>query len=212
MEHQQLRPLPHQHMNPASSVPELDLSACAREPIRTPGSIQPHGFLLTLSDTMEVLQASANLGDWAGISARDAVGRPLAGVIGEGAALRLAPELADKLGERPYYVGTVTAENGRRFDVLGHRWDQVTILEFEPTKRAAAANFRHLYSLIGDFLQKVNGAESVESLAQLACHHVRSVTGFGRVMVYQFDADGHGHVTAEARPRRASCTRCRRFA
>jgi light-regulated signal transduction histidine kinase (bacteriophytochrome) len=186
-------------MTPATSVPELDLSACAREPIRTPGSIQPHGFLLTLSGDMEVLQASANLGDWAGVSARDAIGRPLAAVIGEGAALRLAPELGDKLGDRPYYVGTVTAESGRRFDVLGHRWDGLTILEFEPTERAAAANFRQLYSLIGDFLQKVNGAESVESLAQLACHHVRSVTGFGRVLVYKFDADGHGHVTAEAR-------------
>jgi light-regulated signal transduction histidine kinase (bacteriophytochrome) len=148
---------------------------------------------------MEVLQASANLGDWTGVPARDAVKGTLAGVVGDAAALRLAPELTDKLGARPYYVGTVTTANGRHFDVLGHRWDQVVILEFEPTERAAAADFRHLYSLIGDFLQKVNGAESVESLAQLACHHVRSVTGFGRVMVYQFDADGHGHVMAEAK-------------
>jgi light-regulated signal transduction histidine kinase (bacteriophytochrome) len=186
-------------MNPAPSVPELDLSACDREPIRTPGSIQPHGFLLTLSAGMEVLQASANLGDWTGRAATEAIGRPLAQVIGEGAALRLAPELETKLGQRPYYVGTVTTNNNRRFDVLGHRWDEVTILEFEPTERAATADFRHLYSLVGDFLKKVNSAESIESLAQLACHHVRSVTGFGRVLVYQFDRDGHGHVTAEAK-------------
>ena len=186
-------------MNPAPSAPELDLSACDREPMRTPGSIQPHGFLLTLSSGMAVLQASANLGDWTGRTAESAIGRPLAEVIGEAAALRLAPELETKLGSRPYYVGTVTAANGRHFDVLAHRWDEVTILEFEPTERAAPADFRHLYSLIGDFLKKVDGAESVESLAQLACHHVRSVTGFGRVLVYQFDRDGHGHVMAEAK-------------
>jgi light-regulated signal transduction histidine kinase (bacteriophytochrome) len=186
-------------MNPASSVPELDLSACAREPIRTPGSIQPHGVLLTLSDTFEVLQASANFGDWTGIPATAAIGRPLAEVIGEAAAQRLAPELGTGLGSRPYYVGMITAASGRHFDVLAHRWDGLLILEFEPTERAAAADFRHLYSLLGDFLQKVNGAESVESLARLACHHVRSVTGFGRVMVYQFDRDGHGHVMAEAK-------------
>jgi light-regulated signal transduction histidine kinase (bacteriophytochrome) len=186
-------------MNPAPSVPELDLSSCDREQIRTPGSIQPHGFLLTLSGDMEVLQASANLGDWAGVPARDAVGRPLAEVIGEDAVLRLAPELRTELGNRPYYVGTVTAANGRHFDVLGHRWDELTILEFEPTERGAPADFRQLYSLLGDFLQKVNGAESVESLAGLACHHVRAVTGFGRVLVYQFDRDGHGHVVAEAK-------------
>ncbi|ALK98177.1 ATPase [Massilia sp. WF1] len=190
-------------MTSAPSVPELDLSACDREPIRTPGSIQPHGFLLTLSGELEVLQASANLGDWTGVPAGSAIGRPLAEAIGEAAAQCLAPELAAgpgaKLGARPYYVGTITAANGRHFDVLGHRWDALTILEFEPTERAAPADFRQLYSLIGDFLQKVNGAECVESLAALACQHVRSVIGFGRVLVYQFDRDGHGHVMAEAK-------------
>lgn len=193
-------------MNPASSAPVLDLSACDREPIRTPGSIQPHGFLLTLSSGLEVYQASANLGDWTGCPAGSATGKPLAEVIGEAAALRLAPELApsvapgaaSKLGARPYYLGTVTTPNGRHFDVLGHQWDGLTILEFENVERAEPADFRHLYPLIGDFLLKVNDAVRIDALAELACQHVRSVTGFGRVMVYQFDADGHGHVVAES--------------
>jgi light-regulated signal transduction histidine kinase (bacteriophytochrome) len=186
-------------MHPVSSAPVLDLSACAREQIRTPGSIQPHGFLLTLSEELMVLQASANLGDWAGRPAAAAVGCLLAEVIGNAAALRLAPELASRLGARPYYLGTIGTPNGRNFDVLGHRWDGVIILEFEAVERDEPAGFRHLYPLIGDFLLKVNDAASIESIAQLACQHIRAVTGFGRVMVYQFDADGHGHVTAESK-------------
>jgi len=164
-----------------------------------PGSIQPHGFLLTLSDNFEVLQASANLGDWTGCGLREAIGRPLAEVVGEAAALVLAPELAAPLGQRPYYVGTITTGNGRHFDALAHKWDGVTLLEFEPVDRPGAADFRQLYSLIGDFLLKVNEAASIEALAERACHHVRSVTGFGRVIVYKFDGDGHGHVMAEAK-------------
>jgi light-regulated signal transduction histidine kinase (bacteriophytochrome) len=186
-------------MIPVSSAPVLDLSACAREQIRTPGSIQPHGFLLTLSEELMVLQASANLGDWTGRPAAAAVGCLLAEVIGNAAALRLAPELASQLGARPHYLGTVSTANGRNFDVLGHRWDGVIILEFEAVERDEPAGFRHLYPLIGDFLLKVNDAASIESIAQLACQHIRAVTGFGRVMVYQFDADGHGHVTAESK-------------
>jgi light-regulated signal transduction histidine kinase (bacteriophytochrome) len=185
-------------MNPALEVPVLDLSTCDKEPIRTPGSIQPHGFLLTLSESLEVLQASANLGDWCACAAFDAAGRPLAEVVGEEAAGRLAPEIKASLGPRPYYVGTVMIGDGRHFDVLGHRWDGLLILEFEPVDRAGAADFRHLYPLIGDFMLKVNESSSIESLAQVACHHVRAVTGFGRVMVYQFDRDGHGHVMAES--------------
>jgi chemotaxis family two-component system sensor kinase Cph1 len=186
-------------MNPVSAAPAIDLSTCDKEPIHMPGSIQPHGFLLTLSDSLEILQASANLGDWTGCGVRDAIGRPLADLIGEAAALVLAPELAAPLGQRPYYLGTVTTANGRHFDVLGHRWDGVVILEFEAVDRAGAADFRQLYSLVGDFLRQVNEAAGIEALAELACHHVRAVTGFGRVMVYQFDRDGHGHVTAESR-------------
>ncbi|WP_075792514.1 ATP-binding protein [Massilia putida] len=189
-------------MTQAVTAPVLDLSTCDKEPIRTPGSIQPHGFLLTLAPDLTVLQASANLGDWSGVPANAAIGRPLADAIGEEAARRLAPELAADLGQRPFYVGTVTTGNDRHFDVLAHQWDGVINAEFEAVDRAEPADFRHLYPLIGDFLHKVNDSSSIESLAALACQHVRSVTGFGRVLVYRFDADGHGHVMAEARDER----------
>ncbi|MFS2019347.1 ATP-binding protein, partial [Massilia sp. CT11-108] len=126
----------------------------------------------------------------------------LGDVIGAAAAQRIAPELAADLGPRPYYVGTITTANGHHFDVLAHKWDGVTIAEFEAVDRAEAADFRHLYPLIGDFLLKVNDATGIEALASLACQHIRSVTGFGRVLVYRFDADGHGHVMAEARDER----------
>ena len=189
-------------MNQAVTAPVLDLSTCDKEPIRTPGSIQPHGFLLTLAADLVVLQASANLGVWSGVAADNAIGRPLAFVLGDAAAQKLASELAVELGPRPLYVGMVTMGNGRHFDVLAHRWDGVTIVEFEAVDRAEPADFRHLYPLIGDFLLKVNDASGIEALAALACQHIRSVTGFGRVLVYRFDADGHGHVMAEARDER----------
>lgn len=180
--------------------PQLDLSSCDKEPIRTPGSIQPHGFLLTVSPGLQVLQASANLGELAGVAAEHAAGRPLREVIGEEACGRLAPVLSGgALGPRPFYLGTVSIINERHFDVLAHAWDGVLVVEFEPVDRAQPAHFRELYPLIGDFLLKANEAASVELLAQLATQHIRSVTGFGRVMVYQFDSDGHGHVMAEAR-------------
>ncbi|MGX4642240.1 ATP-binding protein [Massilia sp. SYSU DXS3249] len=186
-------------MTPAPSAP-LDLSSCDREPIRTPGSIQPHGFLLTLSPGMQVLQASANLASWTGIEAQAAIGLSLADLIGGGAAQRLGADFsAEKLGSRPFYLGTVTIGNGRHFDVLGHRWDGLLILEFESVQRAGRADFRDLYAVLGEFLLKVDQSKSVEAVAELAAQHVRTITGFGRVMVYQFDRDGHGHVMAESK-------------
>ena len=182
-----------------ASPDQLDLSGCDVEPIRTPGSIQPHGFMLTLSPELEVLQASANLADWTGHAVLDAIGRALRDVIGDAAGARLEQELVTgALGARPLYLGTVTTCNGKHFDVLGHLWDKLTIVEFEAVDRPQPADFRHLYTLVSDFLQKVNEHASIPALSELAARHVRSVTGLGRVMVYQFDPDGHGRVVAES--------------
>jgi chemotaxis family two-component system sensor kinase Cph1 len=183
----------------AATAPVLDLSTCDNEPIRTPGSIQPHGFLLTLSDRFDVLQASANLAEWCDCTAADAAGRTLADIIGAAAAESLLPGLHGELTMRPYYVGTIGTGRGRYFDVLAHRWDDVLLVEFEPVERTGPANFSNLYSLVGDFMLKVNENASIESLSALACQHVRAVTGYGRVLVYKFDDDGHGHVVAEAK-------------
>ncbi|MFC0132596.1 hypothetical protein [Massilia eurypsychrophila] len=71
----------------------MDLSSCDKEPIRFPGSIQPHGFLLCLSGQLSVLQASDNLAAHTGVAAERAVGQPLAAVIGNEAARMLAAEL-----------------------------------------------------------------------------------------------------------------------
>lgn len=178
---------------------QLDISGCASEPIRTPGSIQPHGFMLTLSSALEVLQASANLDRYTGADADAMIGRPLAAAIGEMAAKLLAPELErGTLGQRPDYLATITTGNGQHFDVLAHAWDDLIIVEFESVDRAYPADFRHLYPLISDFLARVNDHASMPALTDLAARHVRSVTGYGRVMIYQFDPDGHGRVVAES--------------
>ena len=179
---------------------QLDITGCDREPIRTPGSIQPHGFMLTLSAALEVKQASANLRRWTGLDAHAVLGRPLADAIGAAHAERLAPELdSATLGQRPAYLGTVTLGNGVHVDVLAHAWDGLVIVEFEAVERAQPADFRHLYPLISDFLARVNDHASIPALTDLAARHVRAVTGYGRVMVYQFDPNGHGRVVAESK-------------
>ena len=186
--------------NVAPAAP-LDLSSCDREPIRIPGSIQPHGFLLCLEpDTLTVVQASDNLQALAGMAAADAVGKPLAEVVGAAAAALLMPSLDCKpLAERPAYLGSAALANGAYADILGHACDGLLLIEFETTARGAPADFRQLFPLVGEFMQKLPGATTIEAMSLLAARQIRALTGFGRVMVYQFDRDGHGHVMAECR-------------
>jgi chemotaxis family two-component system sensor kinase Cph1 len=181
-------------------VPDMDLSSCDKEPIRTPGSIQPHGFLLSLSKELLVLQATENLSSLTGVDAEAAIGNPLAAVIGQDGAAQVAALLAHtEIGQRPTFLCNLMLPGGRRFDVLAHYYDQLLIVEFESLEHAAPTDLRQLYRQVGDFLLKLNDAGTAEEMSRLAAQEICAVTGFGRVMVYQFDQEGHGHVMAECR-------------
>ncbi|WP_338764623.1 ATP-binding protein [Massilia sp. METH4] len=177
--------------------PTIDLSSCDREAIRTPGSIQPHGCVLALSPDGIVVQASDNLARYVGVAPEAALGRTLADVIGAAAAAELAPEFAGA-GERPSFAATVRLAESGAFDVLVHRYDALLMLEFEAVQRTGVADFRHLYPLVGNFLQQVHDTDTVETMSARAADEIRAVTGFNRVLVYKFDAEGHGHVLAES--------------
>jgi light-regulated signal transduction histidine kinase (bacteriophytochrome) len=56
-----------------------------------------------------------------------------------------------------------------------------------------------LNTLTAAALQRVSQAASVGVLADATAQCVRDLTGHDRVMVYKFDADGHGKIIAEAR-------------
>ncbi len=176
----------------------IDLTDCDKEPIRTPGSIQPHGFLLSLSEQLLVLQATQNLSSLTKVDAQQAIGQPLAQVLGVTCARQIEQCLAGTaVGVRPTFLCNLALESGARFDVLAHAYDQLLILEFEAAP--VRHDLRQLYRRVGDLLLKLNDSTSVEDMSLLAAQEIRAVTGFGRVMVYQFDAEGHGHVLAECR-------------
>jgi chemotaxis family two-component system sensor kinase Cph1 len=94
----------------------VDLSNCEREPIHIPGSVQPRGALIAVSDPDFVIQqVSENLADLTGIPWDDAIGRPLADVLGTSAAeavIRSASAFGDLRERNPVEI-TSTWEASR---------------------------------------------------------------------------------------------------
>jgi PAS domain S-box-containing protein len=180
-----------------------DLTNCERELIHLAGSIQPHGVLLVLdADTTHVLQASANVAALLGSSLDDVLGRPLADIApAVGAAI--APLLPLATPERGQPLQCRLERPGESLELEGMLHlvpDQGVIVELEqvdPTAFAWAPGelSRHLPSVITQFA----AAPSVERLCEVTAREVRALIGYDRVMVYRFDADGHGEVVAEAR-------------
>lgn len=176
----------------------LDLTACDREPIHIPGSIQPHGFLLTLDlETLTILQAAGTAGIF-GEPAKALPGRDLPAVLGEEAAEAIR---AASVGpEEPVYLGAFAppAAPGRRFDLTAHRRDGVIVLELEPSSPAAETAAQVL-GRVNRIVAALENAPDTQKLLNAACREVRRLTGFDRVMIYRFLSDGTGSVAAEER-------------
>lgn len=199
--------------HPAPPSAHASQADCASEPIHIPGSIQPHGYLISLDDNGRIVQLSANAGALAGASADALLGEPLARLIGEHASQATLAALAEAGSDgTPRLVGTiadprdvpgthgipnVSAAAHPPLAIVVHRYNGIAIVELEPALGTADV-FSSLYPLVRTFLRGLQESTSVDDLAQLAAREVKRITGFGRTLVYSFDDDGNGHVIAES--------------
>lgn len=181
-----------------SIAPDLDLQGCAAEPIRVPGSIQPHGILIAIDPaTQQVLQVSDNLETFTRLSPQQALSRSLSEVVGEAAAQLLQTPEAATVGERVAYLGTAQLPAGVHADLVAHMAQDLLVLEFEPVSREKHADFRMLYPLLGGFLSTLAESSDISGMGRKVVQEIHRLTGFGRVMLYRFNEEGHGHVLAE---------------
>ena len=200
---------------------QADLSNCERELIHLAGSVQPHGALLLLQEAdLRVLQASANCSCVLGTDVQALLGQALPAVSPAFAALAAHIKARlPQLGEEPLPLQCKLGE-GRALEGTLHRpQGGGLVVELEPVHQAqpdehkaqpvgekaqpvdrsahleGAALSRHIAAAV----QRFTATASIQSLADAAVQVLRDLTGYDRLMVYRFDADGHGKIIAEAR-------------
>lgn len=211
--------------NGGQRLTERLLTECDREAIHIPSAIQPHGYLLSLDADLTIVQTSSNVAELTGQSVDDVLGRSIRILVGDAGADAIADALrSTDIEAQPIYVGRVAwhvdasvrlvgkmtdrtmadadrsphAGGERMADMLLHAYDGVVILEIEPTEHVGNV-FSPIYALVRTFVHRLQGVRTVEELSALAAREMRSMTGFGRVLVYRFDEEGNGRVLAEDR-------------
>lgn len=179
----------------------VDLTNCDREPIHILGRVQPHGLLLVLREPeLTIEQISGNSESIVGRVPDELIGGPLQQIISEEHSAALHVALAhEPLDDNPLYVWTIQLPNSSGlFDGVIHRHNGVLILELEPVVQEPTPR-RDMARLARNAIARMGRAPSFEAFCQTVAEEVRQLTSFDRVMVYQFDTDGHGSVVAEAR-------------
>ena len=169
--------------------PSLDITACDREPIHVPGSIQPHGLLLIADASLTVVGGAGDLeqrvsAGW--------LGRSLSALIGQDADALLARM------EEQSVVGSPVEGTTERFDVTLHRSGDLILAELEPVA-AEPMGSGEMLGLLGGFAAGFERAGDLQALCARAATAFRELTGFDRVMIYRFLDDDAGRVVAEDR-------------
>ncbi|WP_291430721.1 ATP-binding protein [Deinococcus sp.] len=184
-------------MKVARLTEPVDLTNCDREPIHIPGSVQPHGVLLVLRGGVAT-QVSGNTETHFGLGVHEVLDGGL-GVLLDGDTLaRVQEALAtESLDDNPLYLLTTPVCGQGLFDLIAHRRGQQVILEFEAARSGRPPV--DSYSQVKRSVTRLNATVNLAEFAAATAEEVRRLTGFDRVMVYQFAEDGTGTVIAEDR-------------
>ncbi len=183
-----------------SKLPQLDWTTVEQEPIHTPGSIQPHGVLLTLKEPeLIITQISENSLHFLGFSPQELLHQSLSKLLDCEQLEFLRDCLQQEVIEiaNPIQFHITSSQNFPYFDGIIHRYQGVLILELEPTFPEKTHVYYKFYNLVKDALNQLQPAKNIEELSQIIARGVRKITEFDRVMLYQFDEDGNGKVIAE---------------
>jgi diguanylate cyclase (GGDEF)-like protein len=190
----------HRESDRHDTTPVLDLASCEREPIHTPGAIQPHGAVLAaLAEGLLVTHASANLGTILGHPAGAALGRPLAEVIGDAACRVLLDAMPDDSSALSR-VHTLARPDGSSLDLRAHWSGRHVCVDIEPNHHESQQSPPIVLAQL--VLETFKHTATRNELCELAVAGLRAITGYDRVMAYRFHEDGHGEVIAEARSAR----------
>ena len=183
---------------------DIDLTACEREPIHIPGSIQPHGILLAI----RLLRPDARLCQRQhrrDLRARS-VRRP-GSALRRGAAdpERRNSRRSSRIRRRPGPRAICARSSCHGTGPAGLSRPRSPVRANAPfwssrrRRSEAVSSLDALYPTLRRFVEQLQGASSIDELCRLAAEDIRRMTGFDRVLIYRFDEDWNGTVIAEDR-------------
>ena len=170
-------------------------AACDAETLHIPGAVQPHGVLVVANAAGCITHVSDNAATllqhgpphWLGAEILELA------EAAERDNLAAALQQAVRRADDPQHL---QLPGGQWVDAIVHAISpQQRVVELEP--RQAAVSGRGAYREARTAISRLRHAQDLPSLCAEAARSVRKLTGFDRVLVYRFDAEWNGRVTAE---------------
>ena len=184
-----------------TSDEELALSNCESEPVHIPGRLQNFSAILGFDlQTDRVTHMSENFASLSAVPAASILGSDAETVVGDRDvmhAIRGTLGLPTISQQRELVDQFELGTDRTHCDVAVHVSGATCVLELEPVDSSTSRPSEGVQQIRG-MLTNLMAEQSVEGLTKSGVTTIRQVTGFDRVMVYQFLPTFEGEVVAEA--------------
>lgn len=166
-------------------------------PLNQTNLIQPHGVLLVVErNQLQIVQASENTEELFGLQARDMVSTLLPDYISKSETERIKNLQVNQYGKLPL---TLTLPKGNFLStILSH--DLYLIIEIDKRELTAGKeSFVSIYQELKYAMSAVETAGSVKATCEVVIQELKKISGFDKIMLYQFDEEWNGDVIAESK-------------
>ncbi len=174
------------------------LANCAREPVHTPGAIQPAGCLVCLDNAMQVvLQVSANIEKFLGVTVEEVFDLSPEQLLSRSLLVQIRA-LLDEGESLPLIVEHQLRPDDQSdaMQVTVYKSDSRWVFEIEPIESQTGLQ---PLALLNRWIKKLDRSQTRSKLLSGLVEAMESLTGYDRIMVYQFDEEWHGTVVSEMR-------------
>ena len=175
------------------------ISSYDEVPVHLKEHIQPHGVLLVVDHKGHAItKVSQNSQDYLKCSPRSLIGQPLSSLLDSSTIASIEHQLAKSEHRSVYQRLTFTVEGDRTlFDTSIHQMNESIILELEPAHKLSVAELTSIQDSVTQAIAHIRSIRDITNFLQAAVEELQALTGYDRVMIYQFDAQQAGSVVAE---------------
>lgn len=176
-----------------------DSQFCGRVPLNQTNMVQPYGVLMLVAkDNWQILQVSENVEALLGKTAPEAVNTSFAEYISAEQKESLEKRLAEESGRFAFTFSFGNKRELKDFTALVQAHNDYLVFEIELAADSDAQKpFIEVYQELKQTISGIDAAISVEHAAALLAKELKRLSGFDKIMIYQFDEDWNGTVIAE---------------
>ncbi|MFB6345594.1 MAG: diguanylate cyclase [bacterium] len=174
----------------------VDLEQCHNDPIQQTALIQPHGVFFQLDPAdFSILAVSRNLSEYLPQEVEEVLSEPVTSVLNDESVGYLRQLYQDSVLEREHF--TLNA-GGDTFLASVYSVGQTLGLELEPHEEPSQTSTELIFRE-DTVLKRIKAARSKSNLFDTLAGLVQVTLGYDRVIVLNFEHEGHGHVVAESK-------------